>query len=220
MSALGLALFLVAFYVLPIARPLPYEWVWVHAPQHFPHLVLAAHGKLIFNGAFYLEMALYWQMCLGLAALFEWWARHDDPEWAGLAAGFQRRAALGGFDALLILLFIGLIVACVWNGYPVHGPLSAGLATLSMLTVGPLWSGITRRRRQDLSLPKDARDLRPNEPAEVLLRASEAGPPAPTSPATERALVSTAGAAEADRAPASPPTEPAGPPSAPREVAI
>src|SRR5207247_11406378 len=105
MSALALLLFLATFYVYPL-----YEWVWRAAPRHLPRLVLEFHGRLLWNGAFYVEMLLWWQFFFGLAALFEWAAKRDDPEWGGLFAGFERRGGLGAADLALLLLFPALIV--------------------------------------------------------------------------------------------------------------
>jgi hypothetical protein len=145
MSALALLLFLATFYVYPL-----YELVWRAAPRHLPRLVLVYNGRVLWNGAFYLEMLLWWLLFLGLAALFEWATKRDDPEWAGLFAGFERRAGLGVADLALLLLFPALILHCVLGGYPVHGPLSAGIAVLGTLVMAPLGAALGSANRARL----------------------------------------------------------------------
>jgi hypothetical protein len=142
MSALALFLFLATFYVYPL-----YEHVWRSAPRHLPRLALVYQGQIVWNGAFYVEMLLWWQLFLGLAALFEWATRRDDPEWAGLFGGFERRGGLGVADVALLLLFPSLVVYCVVAGYPVHGPLSAAIAVLGTLVMAPLAAALGRVNR-------------------------------------------------------------------------
>jgi hypothetical protein len=154
MSALALLLFLGTFYVYPF-----YEWVWRAAPRHLPRLVVAYHGQMLLNGAFYVEMLLWWQLFLGLAALFEWATKRDDPEWAGLFAGFERRAGLGAADVALLLLFPALIVYCVLGDHPVHGPLSAAIPILGTLVLGPLAAALRRGPRRGAAAGSSAHAL-------------------------------------------------------------
>jgi hypothetical protein len=175
MSALALFLFLATFYVYPL-----YERVWRAAPRHLPRLVLVYDGRTLWNGAFYVEMLLWWQLFLALAALFEWATKRDDPEWAGLFGGFERRAGLGVADLALLLLFPVLILHCVLNRYPVHGPLSAAVAVLGTLVVAPLAAALGRARRPGASiaatpgaagLAPEARPLASDEPPPIDLLA-------------------------------------------------
>jgi hypothetical protein len=173
MSALALFLFLATFYAYPL-----YEQVWRASPRHLPRLVLLYDGRVLWNGAFYLEMLLGWLLFLGLAALFEWATKRDDPEWAGLFAGFERRAGLGIADLALLLLFPALIIHCVLGGYPVHGPLSAAAAVLGTLVMPPLAAALGRANRARLVA---------RAPASTSTGSGipTLGPPAPTGPDPE-----------------------------------
>jgi len=133
MTGIALLFFLVLFYLMPAGNTFLYEWVWRRAPLDLPYLVLSQHGEIVWNGAFYLEMLGAWTVILGLARLFEWASRRDDPEWSGLSAGAERRSGLLIVDLALLLLFPGLVLACLATGHPVHGSLSAGFAVFSLL---------------------------------------------------------------------------------------
>lgn len=116
MTTLAFFFYLLLFYVLPWRGAALYEWVWVHAPAHFPWLVWPG-----FNGAFYLEMWLWNLGFTSIALLLEWAARRDDPAWTGLFRAFGRHGGLGRAYALLSLLCIGLIVLAVTGGNTLHG---------------------------------------------------------------------------------------------------
>lgn len=142
MTTLAFFFYLLLFYVLPWRGVALYEWVWVHAPMHFPRLVWPGC-----NGAFYLEMWLWGLGFLGLASLLDWAARRDDPAWAGLFRALGRHGGLGRAYALLGLLCVALIVPAMTGGHPLHGLISLTVTLLTTLLLPALFSGGRVRRR-------------------------------------------------------------------------
>lgn len=164
--------YLVVFYVLPWHRTVLFQWVWVHAPRHFPRLVLSDGVHPVLNGAYYLEMWLWWLGFVAVASLLEAAIRRDDPAWAGVFGGFAR-GGLARAYALLGLLCVGLVAIAVTNGYSPHGMLSLALALLTTLflsTISPAGRA-ARRTAQASASPGASGGDRPASPTTISVEA-------------------------------------------------
>lgn len=180
MIALAFALYLLAFYILPYRHGAVYQWAWVHARERYPSLFWQVHHHVLWNGAFYVEMLLWWALFLAVAALLEWALRKDDAAWGGLFDGFGRQAGLGVVNAALLLAYGFLVGYCALNGLPLHGPLSAGLTIGMTLIALPLLRGLNLRRLKPKistgSLPAD--NTAPTSPEESRALAPDTPSPA------------------------------------------
>ena len=157
---LALVLFLALFYLLPLAYPYPlYQWLWVHARERLPGLMLHYHGALVWNGAFYAAMLLGWLLLFVPVVLFQWLSRRDDPAWGGLFAGFGRRNRLAYADLALFLLFPLLIVVCLLNSHYVHGPLSAALVVFATLLPGALPARKSKSKNEATKATKEPKEI-------------------------------------------------------------
>jgi hypothetical protein len=161
-SGIALALFLLTFFIVPVGGLPLYEHAWRHRqPDPLSHLVIWRNGGVYCNGAYYLEMLVAWTAFLCLAALTEWVMKKDDPAWEGLFSGFGRKASLLLVDGALVALCAALMVWCLANERPIHGPLVAVTAIVGTLVVAPIvGQGIGRKTEGTGGLrPSDAGEM-------------------------------------------------------------
>ena len=170
---LAFCTFLALFYLLPWDGGTLADWLWRHAPDHLPSLMVVRSGHLVCNGAFYAAILAAWALLLSLGA--------------ALSGGRGRTVSFRILAGLVGLPAFALVLVCLLLGKPVHGPLSLALTVLltsllptdsqslgkRRLTAGPDGSP-SRPPGSELApipLSPDARPLTASEPPPLDLQA-------------------------------------------------
>jgi len=105
--------FLAIFYLVPLGGSTLVEWLWRHAADHLPFLMLFRAGRMVFNGAFYAAILAAWAVFLSLGS--------------ALSGGGGRTLSLRIVTRMVGLLALALVLVCLALGKPAHGPLSLAL---------------------------------------------------------------------------------------------